>query len=210
MSVNDKPDLRVKEFTITYEQKKAIEMVERMTPNGIYKEPVVVDVPGEFNEIEWCEFFRVGNANFSTIKDKVSRLQKDSIIWPSLAQYYEAWKKGQELPAVGTPLGIWPGVNQAQASALKTFGIRTVEEVASMEEGVMNRVPLPGMRSLRENAKRFLEARDSTRVEEELAKRDAKIEVLTAQLENLAIQFSEQQEPARRKPGRPPKDEAAA
>jgi hypothetical protein len=210
MSVDAKPDLRVKEFTVTYEQKKAIEMVERMTPHGVYREPVVVDVPGEFTEVEWCEWFRVGNAQFSTIKDKVTRLQKDSIVWPSLAPYYDAWKKGQEMPSIGTPLGIWPGVNQAQANALKTFGIRTVEEVASMEEGVMNRVPLPGMRSLRENAKRFLEARDSKVVEEELAKRDAKIEVLTAQLENLAIQFAERDEPQRRKPGRPPKDEAAA
>mgnify|MGYP001810884468 CR=1 FL=1 len=51
-------------------------------------------------------------------------------IWEQVSPAYEAWKKGLEVPEHGTPLGVWPGVSSEQAEALRSVGIKTVEDVA--------------------------------------------------------------------------------
>jgi hypothetical protein len=103
--------------------------------------------------------------------------------WSMIAPKYDAWKTGNEIPEYGTPLAAWPGVNQAQAEVFKAMGVRTVEEVAAIPDGILSRVPLPNTRDLVKQAKAFLEAADQNAAAHRLNDQDRKIAELQEQLE---------------------------
>jgi hypothetical protein len=73
-------------------------------------------------------------------------------------QHYEAWKKGKALPIDGTPLEAWNGLTQEEVEALHSSGIRTVEEIANMNEQAMTGAKVARMREKKVLAARFLEA----------------------------------------------------
>ena len=51
---------------------------------------------------------------------------------------YRRWKAGQEMPLEGTPIKSWPVISPAQVEVLIRFGIRTVEDLANLnDEGRM-------------------------------------------------------------------------
>lgn len=134
---------------------------------------------------------------------------------------YLAWKKGQDMPDSGTPLAAWNAITPELADILKARSIRTVEDIAELTETSMQRVPTPGIRRLRDQAKLFLQAKDQTRVASDLAKKDEEIAALKAQMAEVmeALKANDktgQLEPlaAPKRRGRPPKvqepEEAAA
>jgi DNA-binding helix-hairpin-helix protein with protein kinase domain len=53
---------------------------------------------------------------------------------------YQRWKSGQEIPVEGTPIKGWPVISPAQTSLLVSIGIRTVEDLASINDEVKARV----------------------------------------------------------------------
>lgn len=71
-------------------------------------------------------------------------------------QAYAAWKAGREVPLSGTPLSSWPGLTPAQLKNLNECNIRTVEEVAAMNEEMVSRVGM-GSRALSNRARDWLE-----------------------------------------------------
>jgi len=77
------------------------------------------------------------------------------------AQYYEkaykAWKDGQEIPIEGTPIKGWQLIPPSQQQALLSTGMRTVEEVAQMNEDVQRRVGI-GAAGIKLKAKHWLDA----------------------------------------------------
>jgi hypothetical protein len=105
--------------------------------------------------------------------------------WRVIEPAYNAWKQGQELPASGTPLAAWPGITPEQADVFRQTGLRSVEEIADASDSLMQRVQLPGVRDIRDNARRFLEARDQAKVADALAAKDEQINALQDQLEEL-------------------------
>lgn len=60
------------------------------------------------------------------------------------AAYYEKayarWKAGQELPVEGTPIKTWPVLAPSQVKLLVDIGIRTVEELAAINDEVKMRI----------------------------------------------------------------------
>lgn len=102
--------------------------------------------------------------------------------WSMIEKAYEAWKKGHEIPVDGTPLGVWPGINAGQVQAFHSVGIKTVEQVATMPESIMQRVPLPGVRDLRKQAEAFLANSDRAAASAKVSEQDAKIAALEEQL----------------------------
>jgi len=96
---------------------------------------------------------------------------------------YNAWKAGQDQDAViGTPLKEWPGGPSAsQVKELAFFEVRTVEQLAGVSDGNLQSMG-PGYLLLRQKAQKYLEAShgaaSAEKVQAELAKRDAEIEVL--------------------------------
>ncbi|MGL5010977.1 MAG: helix-hairpin-helix domain-containing protein [Paracoccaceae bacterium] len=125
--------------------------------------------------------------------------------WAQIEPAYRAWKDGQELPTTGTPLGAWPGVNPDQAEALRSVGLMTVESIASANETILSRPPLPGMREIKRQAMLWLEGRSSAEMAETIAKQQEQIDAMLAMLEEQAEKPAEE---ARRGPGRPRKIEA--
>lgn len=79
--------------------------------------------PEAMRAVDWVEYGPVGSLDKCTTIDKVSRLRavvKDtgsnpvaamaSAKWRAIEPFYDAWKKGNELPEHGTPLAAWNGV----------------------------------------------------------------------------------------------------
>lgn len=164
--------------------------------------------PGEPRPVEWCEWVKVGG-NGAVTNEKVSRLEKDQILWPVIRGAYESWKKGQEEPVSGTALAAWAGVNAAQADRLKLMHIRTVEDIAQLTDADLEKIGM-GARAMREKARAFVANKQgSAKIEEALADRDATIANQAAELAELRATVAELAAKAglepKRGPGRPPK-----
>jgi signal transduction histidine kinase len=153
---------------------------------------------GQLTPVDWVEYGPFGSDKVVN-KDKVSRLlavrdiPADTNPAAALAQiranfirkHYEAWKAGQQLPEDGTPLAAWNGVSAEQADILKTKGFKTVELVASMTDTHIQNTPIPGMRGIVENAKRFMASSEQTKVAADLAQKDEQIAALKAEQDEL-------------------------
>jgi hypothetical protein len=148
-----------------------------------------------------------------------------------IGKAYDAWKTGQEAPINGTPLAAWNGLTPEQAEIFRARSIRTVEEIASLNEATRAHIPLPNLSSIVSAAKRFVDSADQTRFAAALADkekqidelrvgnvdRDEQINALIAKVNQLAelvtatqAPVSEDEQPQRRKPGRPSNAELAA
>jgi hypothetical protein len=169
----------------------------------------VAGKPGEPREVHMVEWVKKGT-NGATTCEKVARSFKDGAMKDIIEPAYKSWLKGQEEPTDGTPLSAWPGVNPAQADRLKALHLRTVEDVAGMNDADMNRVGM-GALALRDKARAFVAAKkDTAPLAEAMAKKDAEIAELRAQLAEVTDTMDKlaaaNNMPRR---GRPPKAEAA-
>lgn len=70
---------------------------------------------------------------------------------------YKAWKEGQEPPVNGTSLKGWPLLSPAQLQNLMQMGLRSVEDVAGMNEEGMRRYGM-GALDLKTKASAYLKA----------------------------------------------------
>ncbi len=133
-------------------------------------------------------------------------------MWDFIRPRYEAWKTNQDLPETGTPLAAWNHLTQQQAEILRVNGVRSVEDCSQLTDTHINRIPIPNLRSIIEASKKFLESKDVNKNAAELAAAQDTIAALTARVEQLAemVANGQQPDPERRKPGRPPKEQAAA
>lgn len=161
-------------------------------------------VDGEGNPklraIDMVEYAAVGKSGMQSMREAVSRLAKVQPVdpgnespaimmahnrWKIVKAAYDAWKTGNEVPVDGTPLGAWPALSQEQAQALKTMGIRTVEEVRDASEGIVLRFPFPQAREIQRQAGLFLAAFDKDKVSRDVDAMKALMEEKDAQLEEM-------------------------
>lgn len=98
--------------------------------------------------------------------------------WESIRPRYEAWKSGNEMPLQGTPLAAWNGVTPEQAKIFKASNIRTVEEVAELNDATRARIPLPGLQALIDSAKRYIASSDFAQYQKALLDKDEQIRKL--------------------------------
>jgi hypothetical protein len=158
------------------------------------------DGQGSLVGVDMVSYAPIGEANRSVTIERVSKLAKvlppeehgDNWAakmaydrWQVIGAAYEAFKKGQEAPTEGTPIGAWPGLTPEQANIIRGNGIRTVEELADAGDSIITRIPLPGMRAIKDQAQLFLKAADQTKLSTEMAKKDQEIGELRAQMEEL-------------------------
>jgi hypothetical protein len=101
---------------------------------------------------------------------------------------YEAWKKGEELPDDGLPLAALNFLRKEDVDNLKSRGVRSVQELATLPDSVMERISVPGLREKRMQAKRFLEAQDINKTAAEMAARDNKIAELERMIKSMQAQ----------------------
>jgi len=208
-----KINIRIIKFWTAYPKRpdgtiQPVDMVEYCAPGMAQRATVVARV---------SELSRV-RADVSS-EDIAGRMARDR--WEAIKAAYERWKSGQEMPTTGTPLAAWPGITPEQAEVLRNFGLKSVEDIAQSPDSVIDRVPLPGSRMIKENAVRFLAARDQSAMAAEMAKRDAEVDDLRSQLEEMRqivlaqsakgaddLEPDGSERPKRR--GRPPKAETEA
>lgn len=139
----------------------------------------------------------------------MAKMRRD-IIMPA----YEAWKRNEAAPETGTALAAWSGLTAEQADAFRVVGLRSVEEIASATESVINRAQLPNVRSIQQQARLFLENMGSSKVAAALEQKDREMAAMREEMEEmkklLLDQMNDEEAPRRR--GRPPKvaDEVAA
>ena len=176
--------------------------------------------------IDKVEYCAVGMASKSTTVARIADLRRireapdpDDVAsniakqrWEFIEKHYTAWKAGQETPDHGIPLAAWPGITPEQADVLRTAGLRSVEDIATASDGIINRINLPGIRELHKTAKMFIEAQDGAKTADALAEKDRQIATLNEQLEELRqivlSKMGSDDDDAPKRRGRPPKVEA--
>lgn len=122
--------------------------------------------------------------------------------WEIIGPAYEAWKEGSELPETGTPLSAWSGLSRQQVEFLNRMSIRTVEDVAAMDDKSLEACRWPDARKMPKLAADWLAGSDMAAAVEE---RNALLERIAVMEEMLA---EKQAEKPRR--GRPPKAKTEA
>jgi len=123
--------------------------------------------------------------------------------WEMIERAYNAWKEGVEAPLDGTPLGAWAGINEAQANAFRSVGIKTVEGVRDIPEVLIGKVPLPSVREIVKQAGLFLDARDASSAAARQAEQDAKIASLQEKLDAAMELLEQANKPDKPRRGRP-------
>lgn len=177
---------------------------------------------GSQKAIEWVRWVKKGMQTPATCVEKCSRLfkpNKNGQLIPEavvLKPYYDSWKAGQSAPINGTPLEAWPGATPQLVKALSPANIRSIEDLAEMEDSAISRLAIPGLRDKQKQARAYLEAQKTTAVVSgevlKLRDRNESLEREVKELRDLIERFAikkEQEGDAPKKRGRPPKQQAA-
>lgn len=177
---------------------------------------------GQTVEEHWCEYAPASAVTTSRVWSRIKDLQPPEALrnddsgikmdflrnrWSMIEPAYNAWVAGHEIPINGTPLGSWPGITREQAEVLRMASIRTVEEVASMIDSQITRLPLPNARELPKLARAFLEASDQAKAASDMKKRDETIAEMQEKIDALTELLRNQVSQPKR--GRPAAEEAA-
>jgi hypothetical protein len=135
-----------------------------------------------FRDEERVEIIMPGNAHTRPVM-RVTREHQEK--WP---KEYEAFKKGIEICADGTPLEEWPVLKKSMVLELKALGFQTVEHVASMDDLATQRIGMGGM-GLRNRAKAYLDDAEAGKLTGQLQadnnRKDAQIAELSRKVEEM-------------------------
>jgi hypothetical protein len=136
-----------------------------------------------FKEVDYIQIVVPGDRT-STVVRPVSEQDKGRFL-----QQYEHWKKTKEEEMLmGTPLEAWGIMTVAQIEEYRYFGIRTIDQMATLRDDVCQKIM--GAVQLKQRAVAFLEVAKSEApmktVQAELVKRDEQIATLTKAVEAQA------------------------
>ncbi len=105
---------------------------------------------------------------------------------------YEHWKRTQEQPAEGTPLEMVPFLNPAQVKELKALNVPTLEHLANLHDGAIQKIGLGGLELVRK-AQAYIKAAGDNSVVTKLAAENhrlkAEIETLKAQIAQVNARY---------------------
>lgn len=178
----------------------------------------------DYRDVEMIEILMAGDMKLAPVEKVTDRHRQE------FAVEYEAFKRGEEMAATGTPLEIWPmfATRPAAVQALKMRHIYTVEALANLNDNQLMQLRDAafgqiGMdpRELRTMAAAYVEARKIDEPHERLSQENeqlrGQVQLLEQQIAAINARFPEmeaaqrtqteppQAEPPRRGPGRPSK-----
>jgi hypothetical protein len=181
--------------------------------------------PGTTRQRDMVEYGPIGQGARTRAVERIDILSKANkvaganpasmaaqVLWAHIKPRYEAWKGNQELPETGTPLAAWNHLTPTQAEFLRTNGIRTVEDVASLTDIHIQQFKIHNLRSIIEAAKRFVDGADVNKFAGEMKAKDEQLAAANARIDQMAemlAKLMEDKETPKRGPGRPPKEQAA-
>lgn len=109
---------------------------------------------------------------------------------------YQAFKAGKTAAETGTPLNVWFYLKPAEIKTLESAGIRTLEQLASLNDNVSG--PLLGFVSFKRKAAEFLATLKDTsaanKLQEQLESSQAEVNVLKEQMAQLMNMMAAQAE----------------
>ena len=97
---------------------------------------------------------------------------------------YQAYKAGQDEPELGLSVKQWPSLSKAQVENLLSAGVRTVEDIAGMNEPTMRKVGM-GARELQKKARTYLETRDANKATEMITSLQVAVEAKDERIASL-------------------------
>lgn len=134
-----------------------------------------------FKDAEFVKIIVPGDKN--NIVDRVAR-DNDKRRFP---KQYQAFKNDEQEYISGTPLENWNYLSSAQVAELKHFGVRTVEQLANVNDSTGQN--FSGFNKLKERANEYIEASASdaplVQLQAELEERDQKIEEQEQTIQSL-------------------------
>lgn len=134
-----------------------------------------------FDDIEMVEILIPGDKN-SIVSERVKDEHRNR--WP---KEYEAFKRGLEPVEDGAPLAEWPPLTPAQVANFASINIRTVEQLAGVNDNNLQALGMGG-RQIREKARNWLE---QAKGGEPLARVEAENEQLRQDLETVKAQLAD-------------------
>lgn len=104
---------------------------------------------------------------------------------------YRRWKAGQEMPVEGTPIKGWQVITPAQQDMLIHAGIRTVEDMADLNDEGLKKVGM-GAIDLKNKAKAWLAVgQDKGKLTQEMAAMQKENELLKGTVDKLTSDMDE-------------------
>lgn len=208
MSTNNNPiSLRIVRFWTDYTRKnedgtpRAVDMVEYCGVGMAQSRTTIATV----SSLSRVRPFEMGS------EDVAAAMANER--WTLIKGAYDAWKKGEEIPDRGTPLGAWPGITQEQAALIRQAGLRSVEEMAEANDTILKSIKLPNTLGLKENAKRYLASFDKQATAMKIEAAEKRSEGLEQQLEDMrqiVLEMQAKTKAAEEKANDKPKEKAKA
>ena len=136
---------------------------------------------GEEKVREFVEWTKIGDKFHSTTVQRIDLISGQSgrmpaIEWSQIKDPYDAWKKGEELRAVGTAFVDWRGFDPELAGILERMGVYTVEQFADIPNHQASAIKYPNAKKWHGLAQEFVKDNaDRSILREELADRDAQL-----------------------------------
>ncbi len=185
MPVNDEPVKPAAIHPLAFEVRYVERQVKDPANPSIPKTAVV--------PVEWVRWAKKGVERPTTGGDAIARIRKSVPEWLAIQPYYDAWKAGNNLEVInGLPLAVWAGITPDIAELLKPFRVYSVEDLATMNDSVMQRIPHPDISRIRDRAKKFLDTkeiaeavREINDLDQALKERDEQIATLQKQMNAL-------------------------
>lgn len=116
---------------------------------------------------------------------------------------YERWKNGQELPLEGTPIKGWAVIPPSQQELIVRAGIRTVEDLATMNAEAMQKIGMGAVMLKNKAAAWTAQAKDKGPLTMQMSNLQAENDLLKLNLQKLTEQVqllqTEKKRPARTK-----------
>lgn len=203
------------------------EVASKISPVPIYDKSLMVEIrsPGFKHQIHVAEVeirYHNGQVRQRMSGDREMDSGRDIPWREKLRVYLDAWENETKAPDDGTALEDWQKLDVSMISMLREARIYSVEMLAAMPDNRLDAIPLGG-RTLRDQAKAFLDAKNGNDQTDRLIARNIELE---ERMKLLETQFAEvrradalKAQPAdnvadvtsepKRGPGRPPKSAAA-
>lgn len=124
---------------------------------------------------------------------------KDSIVhrpvWKKdlerFPRQYAQFKANQEQTTEGTPLSLWGGCTLGQAKELEFFNVKTVEQLAELNDNLASK--FHGVQGLKQRAKDYVaQAKEQApllKMRAELEARDNQLEILNKNMSEMAAEI---------------------
>lgn len=169
-----------------------------------FRKEYIPQQDGSQREVHIIAWGKKGLQNPSITEERADRMKKDPLMWEVLGPVYDRWVAQESSPIDGTPLAAWPGATPQLVKALEPANIRSVQDLARMEDAQIMKLAIPGLRDKQKQARSYLDALVSTAsVANENAKLREQVESQTTEIAELrkAIEALAEKdaEPKRRK-----------